>query len=245
MITRKLGLGNEPLYPDYNSFPEEEWGTIAFEDLWPALGDYDFYDLVVDFKLAAVTNAKNQIVEFRAIGASFHNAFAIQLRKVPAASVLKVTNTFENAYSYNYFKLHDNGVEAEQEEAVIIAYDDAYKVLPHPGDGNTGVNTTLKGIYVEPIVVDLVIYMMEESNPAKGYEPLNLEEYAVEYVNMFMVIRADQGRGREVHLPGYPPTQLVDKSLFGTLNDDTNPDKGKLYLSQNNCPWALLLVTRS
>ncbi len=233
-----------------NVFPEEGWGTVAFEDLWPATGDYDFNDLVVDFKLAAVTNAENYVTEFkgifrtRAIGASFHNAFGFQLGKVPAASVLKVTNSFGGAYANRYFRFNENGVEAEQDEAVIIVFDDAFRVLPHPGDGQIGVNTSPKGIYVEPFEIEVIISMLDKGKPAEGFEPINLYDYAAEYVNMFMVVKANEGRGREVHLPGYPPTMLADSKLFGTLDDDTRPEAQRFYVSTNNYPWGMLFVSQ-
>ena len=43
----------------------------------------------------------------------------------------------------------------------------------------------------------------------------------------------------EVHLSDYPPTALADQSLFGTLDDDTDPGTGKYYKTSNNLPWAI------
>lgn len=46
------------VYPSANGF-----GTLAFEDLWPNKGDYDFNDVVVDYRIITVTNASNNVVE--------------------------------------------------------------------------------------------------------------------------------------------------------------------------------------
>ena len=46
-------------------------------------------------------------------------------------------------------------------------------------------------------------------------------------------------RGKEVHLPGSAPTNLADKSLFGTFDDNTNIAAGKYYVSEKYLPWAI------
>ena len=38
------------------------WASLAFEDLWPSRGDYDFNDLVIDYRFTEVLNKKNKIV---------------------------------------------------------------------------------------------------------------------------------------------------------------------------------------
>jgi hypothetical protein len=55
---------NDPNKAFDNIYPSNDaFGTLAFEDLWPAKGDYDFNDLVVDYNINQVTNAQNMIVE--------------------------------------------------------------------------------------------------------------------------------------------------------------------------------------
>ena len=56
-------------------------------------------------------------------------------------------------------------------------------------------------------------------------------------------IFVNQTRGREVHLAGEAPTDLADASLFGTLDDDTDPNSADdTYKSANNLPWAIHVV---
>jgi LruC domain-containing protein len=57
------------------------------------------------------------------------------------------------------------------------------------------------------------------------------------------IFRANQ-RGKEVHLPNYPPTKLADPALFGTGDDDSNVSDRRYYLSKHEAgkeglPWAL------
>ena len=57
---------------------------------------YDFNDLVVDYHFKHVTNSQNEVVSIhiktstKAIGASYHNAFGIQLNTFPS-NVTSVT----------------------------------------------------------------------------------------------------------------------------------------------------------
>lgn len=223
-------------------YPATEAGTLAFEDLWPSKGDYDFNDLVVDYQCQIVTDSKNEIVEIkasfttRAIGAGFHNAFALQLDNIPAASVIRVTNSLKNAVSGSTFKIMSNGVEAGQKYATVVIFDNAYKVLPHAGTV-TGVNTTIGAPYVTPTKVDVVI-TLKENGKSVG-DAIKFLEWPIRNINLFIVAKADQGRGIEIHLPDYQPTDLADRSLFGTGNDASIPESSVTYRSVDHLPWAL------
>ena len=92
------------------------------------------------------------------------------------------------------------------------------------------VNTELGAQYFEPVSITLNIQL---SNP-KSYDAIGSVPY-----NPFMVISQD--RGREVHLPGYQPTDLVDSSLFGTLDDNSDPEQGIYYRSKTSLPWGIHL----
>ena len=227
----------------YNiNFPAQQVGSLAFEDLWPSKGDYDFNDLVVDYKCQIVNDSKNEIVEIkasfttRAIGASFHNAFAFQLDGIPSESVIRVTNNFKDAVTGSSFKILPNGTEANQKYATIIVYDDAFRVLPSPG-GGSGVNVVEGATYVTPKQIDIVI-TLKENGKAPGI-PIKFLEWPITNFNFFIVARADQGRGIEIHLPDHQPTSLADNSLLGTNQDASTADLSSTYRSTDNLPWAL------
>jgi len=237
----------EDSYRAFNNFyPAKDWGSLGFEDLWPSKGDFDFNDLVVDYQFNIVTDARNEIVEIkgrfstRAIGASFHNALGFSLMKVPSASVIRIKNSFEFANSRNYFVFANNGVETEQTWATIIVYEDAFKVLPHPGSG-PGVNTSIGAPYVEPGIVEVLV-TLKEDGVAAG-DPINFLDWDQDNFNFFMVVKVDEGRGIEVHLPDQMPTDLADRSLFGTRDDASRLDSKYTYRSRNNLPWAINLLT--
>jgi LruC domain-containing protein len=126
----------------YDEFPEDAtkaassytpsvygWGSYAFEDLWPSSGDYDFNDLVLNYRYTNVENAEGKIVEtklnyvIKNIGGSLKNGFGIQL-DMDASLIEEVTgyNLTENIVS-----LTDKGLEANQSLPVIIVFDNAWE----------------------------------------------------------------------------------------------------------------------
>lgn len=67
-------------------FPSAGKQIVAFEDLWPATGDYDFNDLVLSNKVEISRNANNELVDAQftvsidAIGAGLANGIGLLLR---------------------------------------------------------------------------------------------------------------------------------------------------------------------
>lgn len=60
--------------------------------------------------------------------------------------------------------------------------------------------------------------------------------------NPFLI--KDRTRGWEIHLRDYPPIALADQSVFGTVDDDSNPAQNRYYKSPENLPWALEVSSR-
>ncbi len=220
------------------------WASLAFEDLWPAKGDWDFNDLVVDYQLKIVSNASNEIVEIytifslRAIGAGFHNAFAFELLQVPQSKVISVTGY--EVEPGGIFSINSNGLENNQSNASIIVFDDAYNVLQHPGD-TTGINTIQGATYVTPDTMTIKMTFIESGVPASG-GTIDALSFSLSQFNPFIII--DGVRGRELHQPDFPPTDLANYSYFGTAQDDSNPATGKFYKTEQNLPWVLNIIEK-
>ena len=214
-------------------FPSENtYGSLAYEDLWPAYGDYDFNDLVVDYRYQQVLNADNEVVDLkarfvsRAMGGSLNNGFGIQLDvNQNAVSSVSGSRLFNNVVSTN-----GNGTESGQTKAVVIVYDDASQVLVNT-TGQAFVNTVNGNPSIDPDTADITInFTNPQSIASLGTAPYN------------PFIFVDQTRGREVHLAGEAPTDLADASLFGTIDDNTNPNSENTYKSNTNLPWAIHVV---
>ena len=223
-----------PLDPDRafnNYYPASGYGTLAFEDLWPGKGDYDFNDLVCDYRFQTVTNASNMVVEvfstfiIKAFGATLHNGFGYQLSGAINPAHLSVTGY---SLTSGYINLSANGTEAGQTKPTIIVFDDAYDQMTYPGNG-IGVNTEPTAPYVTPVTLSVAITFAPGTY---SYTDLDIADF-----NPFIIV--NKNRGVEVHLPDHLPTDLVNPALFGTSNDDTNPALGKYYKTVDNLPWAI------
>ena len=212
-----------------NYYPaEDEFGTLAFEDMWPNRGDYDFNDLVIDYQYNSVTNGDNKIIQIRAsivlraIGAGYHNGFGWQMDLAPSA----ISQVSGCNYQHNYITLNANGTEAGQAKTNIIAFDNAFYVLKP--NGGSFVNTVVGDPYTAPDTMKISITMNSPQTIANvGYPPYN----------PYLIV--DKDRSMEVHLPGYVPTDLADQSVFGTYDDNTNISQNIYYRSKTNLPWAM------
>ncbi len=228
---------NDPYdeYPDDRryayrySYPgENSYGTFAFEDQWPAKGDYDFNDLVADYNYRQLVNAGNEMIKIeaefviKAVGAGFKNGLGIQLDVNPS----QVSQVSGNSLTTGLFNLNANGTEAGQSQAVIPITDDAH----HGFDGRGFVNTDPAQPYQTP---DTIVVSIDFAN---GME---LNGAGIAPFNPFLVI--NQTRGREVHISGYAPTDLVDASYFGNGNDNTDLRERRYYKTKSSLPWGMNL----
>jgi len=214
-------------------YPANGNGTLAYEDLWPSKGDYDFNDLVVEYRFKTVTSGSNHIVEtyatfvVKAFGAGFQNGFGFQLanNNISEGDILSVTGyDLQEAY----VTLASNGLEQGQSIPTIIVYDNSYNIMEHPGQG-IGVNTEPWAPYVTPDTLDMLISYTQGSYT---YGELDIPNF-----NPFIMVNLE--RGVEVHLPNYPPTDLANEFRFGSWDDDSDPGNNRYYKTVSNLPWAI------
>lgn len=204
-------------------------GTLAFEDLWPSRGDYDFNDLVLGYDITHISNASNEVVEMemdwivRAIGTPFKNGFGFQFLNVVPSQVQMVSG---QKLTESYVLNNSNNTEAGQSLATIIAFDNAQKVLKNPG--SKFINTFVGQAYAEPETLSVAVTFTN---------PVAIADIGLPPYNSFIMIKGN--RGQEVHLPDHQPTDLANVSTFKTLHDDTDPAIGKYYKTSNNLPWAI------
>jgi LruC domain-containing protein len=210
-------------------FPTQDtWGTLAFEDLWPSVGDYDLNDLVLGYHYTFINNAANKTVEINAdyvingMGAANRNGFGVQLPFTPD----KVSAVTGQKLTANYIRQNTNGTEASQSNTVIIPFDDPKSLI-----SDLYVNTVIGQPYYKSDTSHVKITLSTALAAADlGTAPFN----------PFLIL--NQQRGYEVHLPGLKPTDKADTKLFGTSDDRTSAATNKYYLNQSNWPWALNFV---
>lgn len=195
-------------FDNYTPF-EGEFSSYAFEDLWPNKGDYDFNDLIVNTNYNHITNANGQITEMvyklkvAHIGASFANGFGIEWPFAP--------NYIESitGIPYTYANNDVNGTELGQQNAVMIAYPNAFDA-----EGEDVMEVTIKMA-----------------------TPFHINDLMGAGLNPF--IYADQDRGREIHLMDHEPTSLMNHSYFGQGDDQTMDNLGLYYRSTTGQPWGI------
>lgn len=208
---------------------ENIYGSLAFEDMWPSKGDYDLNDMVIDYNFNLLTNSSNEVVEMianiklKAMGAGYKNGFGFEM-DLPPSEIETVTGS---VLYENIIAILPNGLESGQDKSVIIVFDNGFKVMASPQGGF--VNTEENKAIVEPVEFTIKVTF---SSPVKlvdfGYAPFN------------PFIFVNGVRSKEVHLPGKPPTNLANRDLFGSFDDDSKPPE-KYYLSKSNLPWAINL----
>lgn len=217
-----------PLDPTraFNSYypNETDYATYAFEDLWPAYGDYDFNDLVVNFNYKIVTNAQNKVVDLiarfkiKAAGASYNNGFGISFNTAPS-NIASVTGCIKMGSSVN---IDPKGYESgHTNNTVIIPFDAVNDIL-----GGAIANTVHGGYTVQPQEQTVTMHL---STPQAN---IGTPPY-----NPFIFINQD--RSKEVHLKDQPPTALANPVFFGSLDDASNPEENLYYRSGTGLPWAM------
>lgn len=205
--------------------------TLAFEDLWPTLADYDFNDLVLAFNIQQVHNADNKVVDIKikmkvkAIGGSYVNGFGFQLDELAPADIASVTG---QVLTQNLITRNANNTEAGQSKAVIICYDSPEPTLHRMG------GSMFNTIKTNPLYASDSIYInIALSAPVEGTK-LSIDKF-----NPF--IFTNKRRGYEIHLGNFKPTDLANTALFGTYVDRTNPGNNIYYKNSNGMPWAILI----
>lgn len=178
------------------NFPDNGKQIVAFEDLWPALGDFDFNDLVLSNAVVISKNADNELVDasfvvsIDAIGAGLENGIAMMLYD-------------ENklAFDNNIIESVSGDVEIDNENVNgLILTNDVFETINYRyqnnGVGHTGVPDTLR------FSITFV-----------GTE--------IDFIPELYLFRTDD-RSHEVHRSGFPVTATMNTNLFNTNDDNGN-----------------------
>ncbi len=225
---------NDPSRAFVNYYPAAGYASLAFEDLWPGKGDYDFNDLVTDYRFSLVTNGRNKLTEVlarfivRANGAGLQNGFGFQL---PGSIPLTAVQAEGSRLTENYIQLDDNGLEAGHELITVIVFDNIKSILQ--STSGFGANVLPNAPWVEPDTIDIALIFTPNS--------FALDQLDLGGFNPFLIV--DKNRGHEIHLPDYTPTALADQSLFGITDDDSEPSSGRYYKTRHNLPWAIQIAS--
>lgn len=222
-------------YPSGNG-----WATLAFEDNWPLVGDYDMNDLVVQYNLSsyAVDNTLMRVKiegKLMATGASYHNGFAFRLPGLLRSEV----DTNRLSYKINGVTQSVSPLEAGRNEAIFIIADDLSDYVT-PGEN-------CKYYRTEPgcgsnIQMTFVLEIPMAANKNKGevanfpYDPFMFASQGHERSYVF---GEAPGRRFEIHLKNQAPTEAFQTNFFGRGDDASNAQNQEYFINANGMPWAI------
>jgi LruC domain-containing protein len=199
----------------FNNYTSLLGTTLAFEDLWPLKGDFDMNDLVIKYKYNVITNALNTVVQV--VG-----------NYTLAATAGSQNNGFGIQFplpSASVSGISGATLETGQSNAVIILFTDMHAEMLN-GNTQPGQPQSTQKTYT--VTIDV------KNGPS-------LDAFGTEY-NPFIINYVGSSR-REVHLPNKAPTDLADKTLFGTGDDDSNAGAGRYYFTKTGLPYAIAIPT--
>lgn len=208
-------------------FPAQgQVGVLAFEDLWPQRGDFDFNDLVVSYHATQALDADGKVVDLEieygllARGAAYHNGLLVRLPGIDPAAVARVTRRFDA------FDPVEHALSDDQSQATALVFADAH--LLQPSSPGTIFGNSIQGSeHVQGRSVAVTFEFATPLDPALlGDAPYDT----------FL-----KRGGVEVHLPGQLPSDTADLDLVQTGDDDTRLDGSKTYQTPWGQPWALLV----
>ncbi|MFW5803608.1 MAG: LruC domain-containing protein [bacterium] len=230
---------------DYPEDADKAWnnkvsGTLAFEDLWPKLGDYDFNDLVVNYELNRITKYDDSKVYdpvtylegsfvIVASGAAYDVGFGLELSRLPKDNAEIVVNgtTLPDGV--------DKSLEDGQDSPVIILSNSINDDL---FGSNKKVNTYSNRAYVNPSLDTLKVEFKINPNAYYTLSTLGTPPY-----NPFIIVpgTGSDGKRLEVHMIYHAPTTLGTQSKWQSQDDDSQPDFGIYYRDLYGLPWAINL----
>ncbi len=175
-------------------FPENGKQIVAFEDLWPGLGDFDFNDVVLSNQVVIAKNADNELVDasfkvsIDAVGASLDNGIAMILyneeQAVFDASIIESVSG-------------DAFVDQDNINGVILT-NDIFETISNKyqnnGSGPTAIPDTLEFL-------------------------ISFTGTETDFVPELYIFRTTD-RSHEVHRSGFPQTATMNTDLFNTADDN-------------------------
>lgn len=218
--------------------------TLAYEDLWPSKGDYDMNDLVVHYRTSAVKSGSNIVSvtiegEIAAVGADFHNGFAVHVPGVDSANV----DEANIVYKLNGVPVNRDPLEAGRDQTIIVVADDVWdEIEPTPTCGFYRTQLACD----EPIFWSFSIEVPFEfgvDEATVGELLFNPFLFGANGHDRNPLYNPTNGRDLEVHLKNFVHTEAADVSFLDRAWDASVPAQSLYYLGDNGIPFALEIGT--
>lgn len=199
------------------SYPSSGYAYLAFEDLWPSTGDYDFNDVVVKYKVDFEANKENKLthldIEYHveALGGSLRNGLGFQL--------LSGSNKKVSGFEYSNLSGSEIVSVNKVDNTVLVLNDNLIDNLV------VYYNNMGEGRDAEPETYTISV----DISPAAGVSSLSLRP------DLFLFDSEEPQR--EMHLPNHPPSAAADLEMLNTFEDKSS--ESGYYLTKDNYPWVI------
>ncbi|MCE2573582.1 LruC domain-containing protein [Motilimonas eburnea] len=222
-------------------FPSENgWVTLAFEDNWPQIADYDMNDVVMRYRITEVI-ADNHIAkvivagQLQALGASYPSGFAVRLPNVLAANI--ATNKLRMQHRNRI--IEQSPIEADMLEASFIISPNLNDEVP---TGCAYYRSQIDCRQALDFDFSLNISFQQpiplSEMPAVPYDPFIFATPGRYHGDGF---DTHPGRGLEIHLPDQAPTEKFNRDYYQMYDDTSDPQTDRYFKTNNNLPWALMI----
>lgn len=227
----------------YRYYPSENgWVALAYEDIWPSVGDYDLNDVVMHYRIVELVKDEQVIRvdlfgSLVAMGAVYHNGFAIHLPAIARQNV----DQNRSRILFNNEIQNINPLESGQSEVVIKISDDLWtNVDSECRFYRTELSCTEELEFDYEVSVNFIDAVGLNQMPPAPYNPFI---FASPFWGRGEVFAETPGRSLEIHLADKPVTDLADLGLFGLVDDTSDINSSRYFKTSGNLPWAIEIGT--
>lgn len=219
-----------------------QYGSLVFEDLWPAQGDFDFNDVVIDHNIQLAKNNAGQVVALkgtfyiRAHGAKNRAGLSwrLPINRTDIASASISTSVGVDqivAVANGNTTTRNLNPVATESDTVFDLVADLRTILnpqlPNAGAGDPFVNTNSNTATSKGALVSVTIFFNNPVNLSAVNAPYDL--YIFDAINT----------GRQIHRTQFGGTDRMNASLFGQQDDGSNASRK--FVTTGGIPFVLEL----
>lgn len=222
-------------------------GTVLFEDNWPNLGDYDFNDLVADYRIVTHVSAgkeeqyQHERIEvtfaIRAIGGNLPAKLGLQFLGMDSEKLHSLRQSHIDRY---------DGLEKTTAEGLTVKLANPEKMDEAPiflidglknlkGD-NMFFNTESLDAPSATVSFSLYASLKNDVNTSNAFS----QAASVSNQDIFLVTTG----GQEIHLRGYKPTLMyTGYEADAATGKDVTMNSNYAYATDNNLVWGIKTVS--
>lgn len=210
---------------------ENQLATLAIEDQWPSLGDFDFNDLLLDYNFEIYRDGSNRVRQLRAsfspraMGALFQNGAALRLPIPSSTAGVSITRNVGSTGAVT--------VSPRAGESTLVV-DIANDVRAELFANAAGVINTDDAVNaVQGKSVELIFTFAASSN-------ITLNNVDAPF-DVFLYRTADYSH--QIHRSQFAGSDQMRQDLFGTLDDGSNAANNRFFVNKSGVPYILELPT--